>query len=741
MLDDDIQYMGTRPATRAVSDSPFLAHQSVTGIIMHIERSSSNAPYDLIFRRANSNVIQIGRRPGTEAEQKQGDNVGAMFRCAVVSRKHAKIAFSDSGHAYLIDMNSHHGTHVRKPGETVSRKLIAETPTSLSDGDIITFGKSVGRNSEIVRPVVARIELLRGSQHENTFKPLAMPVTPITPSNHPNVSPSSSSSSRSSSGRYGVFINSSSSSDGNSSPISAHNSDPEEVPASGANALPLLPRGSLSRDSGSHLGRAFEALKRLLPPAHSALTGVADSEEDMFPTLPPIAPLHTPDFSIGSPGYLPSPIYSPSSPSRGSYSPRSLSPMFNIRNALFDDDPYHYPMGFDVAHHDVFEEDFPNQSRRGTSSPMDLASPSPPISANYSPRPEEASGEPSIIGAWPKSRSVSPIHFAEVDIPPLESAPFKTATHEERAKSPANISEPPTEVPNEISNESGKYPLSQVDEIPPPITESSDSQDKIDSAVSELQHGLAKLQTEVTKLQAHKRKYKNRFNSNVHTISDKLLDLDERVADVNAQYTMLLDQVEHTTHVDVPDLQAQVEVLQRQADAFPVSHEMSTASLLHERNDVKESIRTLKELVDEMRKLRESTQANMAAELEAVRAARDAALATIAAHVEAPQLRSIETNTTGPYHETPQTPIPSSLKRKRSDENGDESQIRVDIGVDAGVTMVGATDPTFTDTTLGLSEIDVPSPKRARRVATVVLQTATAVTVGAVATWSALAFS
>lgn len=106
------------------------------------------------------------------------------------------------------------------------------------------------------------------------------------------------------------------------------------------------------------------------------------------------------------------------------------------------------------------------------------------------------------------------------------------------------------------------------------------------------------MQTEVTKLQAHKRKYKNRFNANVHTISDKLLDLDERVSDVNAQYTMLLDQVEHTTHVDIPDLQAQVEALQHQADTFPALREMSSESPLHERIDVKESIQTLRELVD-----------------------------------------------------------------------------------------------------------------------------------------------
>lgn len=71
-----------------------------------------------------------------------------------------------------------------------------------------------------------------------------------------------------------------------------------------------------------------------------------------------------------------------------------------------------------------------------------------------------------------------------------------------------------------------------------------------------------------------------------------------------------------------------------------------------------------------------------------------------------------------------------------------------DVGV--GVSDDGMADvimaegnPDVPPTTLvtNRSGIDVPSPKRARTIATFVVQTATAVTVGAVATWSALAFS
>jgi hypothetical protein len=176
-----------------------------------------------------------------------------------------------------------------------------------------------------------------------------------------------------------------------------------------------------------------------------------------------------------------------------------------------------------------------------------------------------------------------------------------------------------------------------------------------------------------------------------------------------------------------------------------------------------------------MRTLRDTTQKEMTAALEAVRAARDTALITIATHAEAPQVKEkvridFLSSRTLEYHEFPetsQTPVLTSSKRKRYDEQdeddsgGDESRsepknnakdkshrsvqdVGVGVGADgvADVIMAEGT-PATPPTTLvtNHSGIDVPSPKRSRRVAAVVVQTATAVTVGAVATWSALAFS
>lgn len=176
-----------------------------------------------------------------------------------------------------------------------------------------------------------------------------------------------------------------------------------------------------------------------------------------------------------------------------------------------------------------------------------------------------------------------------------------------------------------------------------------------------------------------------------------------------------------------------------------------------------------------MRTLRENTENQMAAELEMVKAAREAALASIAAAqaqlAQLAQVRVIDVvDASGECAHTAQTPVPTaSLKRKRGDgEDEDEGEGLADeqdqskdisTGVDVAVAEsepVAMQDdvlesavldesassiPMMTTTMKTADGIDVPSPKRARRIASAVVQTATAVTLGAVVTWGALAFS
>ena len=111
----------------------------------------------------------------------------------------------------MVDLDSHHGTHLLKQGGTVSQRLVPEVPVLLEDGDTVTFGKIVGRDSYVVRPVTVNIRLLHGvAPNLSSPAPIEVPIPPILPPDSPeqfNCTPKSSTS-----GRYGVFGSSPSSS-------------------------------------------------------------------------------------------------------------------------------------------------------------------------------------------------------------------------------------------------------------------------------------------------------------------------------------------------------------------------------------------------------------------------------------------------------------------------------------------------------------------------------------------------
>lgn len=149
----------------------------------------------------------------------------------------------------------------------------------------------------------------------------------------------------------------------------------------------------------------------------------------------------------------------------------------------------------------------------------------------------------------------------------------------------------------------------------------------------------------------------------------------------------------------------------------------------------------IQEEVSVIRTMRETAMASLAEEIEQVRALK---LAQPQVSSSSSQVRFVnevlpELCFTSIYYSTlPQTPVPTSLKRKRDDTGENEDVVDGDAVMDASSVD---TDPS-PHQALSLLFNDLPSPrKRARRVATVVAQTATAVTIGAIVTWSALAFS
>jgi len=671
LQDDGILYLGTRPAQRAAPNHPFpVARRQLTGIALVVEKPGGEGGYGngMIFRKANTSVVHIGRRPSSEAERHRESDVDkAMFRCAVVSRQHAKITFTNGGNVILVDLNSHHGTHIRKPGETVSRMLTPQTPTVLADGDVITFGKSVGKNENLVRPVVARVDLLYGGQP--SLKPLIVP-------NHHTTGEGSKFWSRATSGRYGVRIPSPSSVS-SSDDTSSHDSDVEEIPG---------PRGNIQLPSiaaDGSLGQAIKALRNILPAVHSHRES-------------------SPYRASHSPEYQPiSPSYSPWTPGIASplISPRSLDDCYNI--------------GFDAYSNDIFEDNISDDGHKSRShSPMDLSSPSSEPFAPSTPPPKtkEAPIEPVVIGAWPASRASSPAvanpTSSAVEAPgDLPHADSSSQAADDVLKSPA------TDTEAVVSHVAEKEPELE----PEPVEVVASNQELVPNAeavlvpatiTEELEHvksAVDVLKIEVAKLHVHRKRYKLRYNGSVHTMTGKLGELDERIADISEQYQALSERLDDGE----TDIQAEMEGLQRQLDALdtPMAEPAPEPPLI-ERDEVKTSMQVLKDLVTEMTQLRDNAK-KMSEELKEMS---EAALKSMA-----------------------EAQVQTSLKRKRSDDDED-------FHTKDDVLMEDAAGPAASD--VKITAIDGPSPpKRARRVVSAVVQTATAITLGAVVTWSALAFS
>ena len=189
----------------------------------------------------------------------------------------------------------------------MSTSLKPEVPTVVADGDLITFGKTVGRDTTLVRPVVARVELTFGGdapQRAPSPPPRSLQVQrPSTPGPAADDSQSQSqpqpherdgnvkTPTRTNAGRYGVFLPSPESS---SSSGSDSDSDVQEIsppPSPPRNLIPSLPSPTSPFASLGPfgcpvipLGARLRLLQQILPPIH-----IAESPEpDYYP--PPIEP-------------------------------------------------------------------------------------------------------------------------------------------------------------------------------------------------------------------------------------------------------------------------------------------------------------------------------------------------------------------------------------------------------------------------------------------------------------------
>ncbi|KAJ3860740.1 hypothetical protein EV359DRAFT_85007 [Lentinula novae-zelandiae] len=201
MIEDDIQFLGFS------TPRPRPSVQAVTGFDLHIEKNGAESGHCMMFRRVNTNTVVVGRKqPQHGSDICDSDSSSAMFRCPVVSRAHAKFTFSESGLLYVTDTSSHHGTHIRRPTDLTSRPIPTETLVQVHNGDVVVFGKSVGRNNEVVRPIVARVELIFNNSISRRPASITKSIS-------------------SSSGRYGLRSSDTSEGDSSSSDSSANSNE------------------------------------------------------------------------------------------------------------------------------------------------------------------------------------------------------------------------------------------------------------------------------------------------------------------------------------------------------------------------------------------------------------------------------------------------------------------------------------------------------------------------------------
>ena len=88
-----------------------------------------------------------------------------------------------------MDLHSHHGTHLLRRDEIVSRPIVPDVPIALQDGDTLTFGKAVGKEPFSVSPVTANVMLIYDTeavQSPTVSQPIislvdspSLPTTPI----------------------------------------------------------------------------------------------------------------------------------------------------------------------------------------------------------------------------------------------------------------------------------------------------------------------------------------------------------------------------------------------------------------------------------------------------------------------------------------------------------------------------------------------------------------------------------
>lgn len=653
-MDDEVEYLGTNFAQPAAC--PCDPQQPVTGVTLHVESCGGKPTHSISFFNARTSHVHIGRKSISDdrSMRKENDDQNAVFACPVVSAKHAKLVLASSGHVYIVDLKSRHGTHLRKKGETTSRMLQPEVETTLADGDVVTFGKAVGQGATLVSPVTVRIEFLRDILDMRDSPPWCL-------------TPAESSSPRPrklSTGRYGL-----------NSPISYPSS-----PSHSSESL-SSPSGS-SNEAASHSDHESD-IEEI--PSWEELRSCVSSLRQDFPA----------DFLGGS--------LLGKMPSLGSL---MQDICHKIADPLDIDSPQPWSPPAIAAIAPIDDDDAPSSiihlEDSRSHSPMELSTPSP--------SPPQAPEEPEVVGAWPPSRadSLQPAVHRSDESNRVKLPSMCSFGHMGSLES-GSFDSFPERLPS-LSNFPPFAPLEDEPAILAPIpvlpsiaeVRSDESQISGHDDHGNLRDSIKIIEGRVNALHSSVTDIKNR-----HALTeDDLYDLQHQVDMLEPESDQLFARLEAAEDKlsTLSDLQDQVSELQSKADAERCDTFVPPVA------DVKACADALNALVIEMKTLREETEKRVEARIQTIQIARTEALSVIAAEVETFK----------------------SLKRKHSEIEVEVAPPVKDIVVEEA--PAAAVKPE-------LPVEDYRHAKRPRRIMTSIAHTATAMAVGAVATWSALAFS
>jgi chromosome segregation ATPase len=161
--------------------------------------------------------------------------------------------------------------------------------------------------------------------------------------------------------------------------------------------------------------------------------------------------------------------------------------------------------------------------------------------------------------------------------------------------------------------------------IPPASNEASETA----SEVADIQRTLKQLETSVNKLHGSRRKFKSGFNANVAFISNKFSEINDKFAEVDAEYNVLCDQVEELQHGDLPDLARQIEDLNERVCGIVADRDEEFHTSEAQSADFRSCVELLNNLADEMRAFLVTSQKEFSHHLNDMRAAREETVKTM----------------------------------------------------------------------------------------------------------------